>query len=295
MSLFRHNSALQSVKYIQRKKRVFIISITLIFFCLLLFILNILLFSRLPFIQISTINIESSNHISKEEIEKDIFTYFDQKYFNIIPKSSIIFLSKNIIKQILLDKYKIINNLSIKRNGLSSITIKIDERTPRAIVCDGFRGDDTPDNCFFSDYKGYIYDRALKEDIENNQYNKYYVPSTNKAISAGISFIDEIRFNKIESFLSGIIQNGLSPLGVLIGENGEYEMYLKNDFMKEATTTRDITVYFDDKIPFENTLSNLVTFWKDAVIKNRNANAPVFDSINLHFGNTVYYSKQNNE
>ena len=65
--------------------------------------------------------------------------------------------------------------------------------------------------------------------------------------------------------------------------------------MKEATTTRDITVYFDDKIPFENTLSNLVTFWKDAVIKNRNANAPVFDSINLHFGNTVYYSKQNNE
>ena len=34
--------------------------------------------------------------------------------------------------------------------------------------------------------------------------------------------------------------------------------------------------------------------WKDALEKNRNANAPIFDSINLHFGNTIYYSKQDN-
>ena len=122
------------------------------------------------------------------------------------------------------------------------------------------------------------------------------MPNIKGNMIAGISFIDEKTFNRLENFVSGSIKEGIFSLGILIGENGEYEMYAKNTFTKNnASNTDYITIYFDDKTPLETTFSNLVTFWKDAILKNKNADFPVFDSINLHFGNTVYYSKQNNE
>jgi len=270
-----------------------IFSLFLLLFFFILFIIGTILFIRLPFVQINKVNIIGTDNIPINEIKDSTFEYLEGKYLGIIPKSSIIFFPKKTISNNLLNKYKIINNLSISRDGLSEITVNITNRVPSAIVCDGFRGDNIPHDCFLSDKKGYIYNRASIEDIDNNNYNKYFFPNSSESLKEGTVFIDEILFGKLQGFISGSIQNGLLPLGILVGTNGEYEMYVENVFVKEGITT-DITIYFDNKTPFETTLSNLITFWKDALEKNRNANAPIFDSINLHFGNTIYYSKQDN-
>ena len=134
MFLFRHKNVLQSVKYIQRKRRALFISFALFFFCLFLFFLNLILFSTLPYAQISLVNINGSDNIPKDEMKNDIFKYLNQKYFRIIPKSSIIFFPKNVIKQALMEKYKIIKNLSIERSSFSKIILNIEERLSQAIV-----------------------------------------------------------------------------------------------------------------------------------------------------------------
>ncbi len=293
MYFSRHKNALKSSKFVQKRRKILIASTVLSIFCTLLIIINILLLSRLSVFQISDIDVIGTNNSLTDNIKEVIWSDLEGNYFGIIPRSNIIFFPKKYIMNDLISKYKIINDISVKRSGISKIIINIEERMPSAIVCDGFRGDDIVDNCFLSDNKGYIYDKASTSDVNDNSYNTYYYPNSKEDISTGSYFIDKNKFDDLQNFLSVSISNGLVPLGMLIGDNGEYEMYLKNVFSKNASSTDDITVYFDDKKSLKDTLSNLLVFWKDALIKAKSANAPIFDSINLHFGNTVYFSKQN--
>ncbi len=291
----KHRNALKSSKFIQKRRKIMIASTVLSIFCVLLISLNILLLNRLTIFQIDSIDITGTDKTIDNDIKDIAMSSLDGNYLGIIPRSSIIFFPKKEIIKSLTDKFKIINDISIKREGFSKIIINIKERAPSAIVCDGFRGDNIADNCFLSDDNAYVYDKASDSDVNDNSYNTYYYPNSKEDISTGSYFIDKDRFDDLQNFLFSSMKNGLLPLGMLIGDNGEYEMYLKNVFTKNSTSTNDITVYFDDKKSLKDTLSNLLAFWKDALVKSKGANAPVFDSINLHFGNTIYFSKQNQQ
>ena len=63
-------------------------------------------------------------------------------------------------------------------------------------------------------------------------------------------------------------------------------------FIKNTQKDSEITVYFDDRSPFDSTLQNLLTFWQDSIENKKATSTPAFDYINLRFGNTVYYSTQ---
>ena len=80
----------------------------------------------------------------------------------------------------------------------------------------------------------------------------------------------------LQDFVKGVRASGISTLGILIGEEGSYELYIKNRDLSTAV------VYFDDRIPFESTMSNLLAFWD-----NKEAN---YNYINLRFGNNIFYS-----
>ncbi len=217
--------------------------------------------------------------------------------------------SKNIEKAIH-KNFMEIDTVSVRRSGFRELTISVEERLPVAVVCSGFREDisqnktqgDSPVNCYFSDKHGYIFrsmassSTQFSPSISRDSYTHYYVPTDKEDSLLGATFIEEKRFQELEKFVKGARLGGLFPLGILIGQNGEYEMYMKN-----KKVDSEITVYFDDKAPFGNTLSNLLTFWQNllqnARQNSKSATTPIittqaFDYIDLRFGNAVYYIAQ---
>ena len=99
-----------------------------------------------------------------------------------------------------------------------------------------------------------------------------------------MNFIDKALFHDLQKFIDTIQRAHISTVGILIGENNRFELYLKN------TDLTEVTVYFDNRLPFNKTATNLVAFWNDSITKKKNATTtPIFDYINLRFGNNIFY------
>lgn len=273
---------LHSPKYIAQRRRKMVTLVFLLSLCVLTLLATLILCLRMSFLQIHTVKTEGSNTISNAEVQATALSSLSGNYFGIIPHSSSLFFSKNTIRTALAERFKGISDFLIRRSGLSEITVSLRERVPSAIVCAGFRDDTSSNDCYVADNRAFIFGIVSSS---TPVLNHYYVPS--EPITVGKAFVDENRFRELETFVKGALKAGLAPLGVLLGEKGEYEMYIKN-----RKNDSEVTVYFDDRSPFDSTLSNLLTFWDSNTNPQKATSTPAFDYINLRFGNTVYYSRQ---
>ncbi len=265
--------ALQSAKYLEIKRRKNIISAVIICTCILLISILCVFILRSPVMQISTVEFRGLSTLQTEDLREQVLKTFNGYYFSVIPKSNILFYSKNTIETILTDSFKKIKSLAVVSKNLSSIEIAITERQRSAIVCDGFK-DDTKD-CFFSDSYAYVYDTV--EDTPDEIYIKYYLNSDSNTLSIGTKFIDSNTFMNLQNFVKTIQTAGVSANGILINNDGSYELYIKNN-------DQSITVaYFDDRTSLDTISSNLIAFWKS------NSNK-IYEYINLRFGNNIFSS-----
>jgi hypothetical protein len=260
----------------------------LVILCLLTIGAASILLMKAPFFQIKTVIVEGDTISPHEAISSVALSSLGGSYFHVIPRSNIFFFSKGAIEDALAHNFKELKKFSIHRSGLSSITLSLVERTPSAVICAGFRDETSKNDCYWGDEHGYIFGSIATSSLDSavDTLSHYYVSSADTTVAPGTNFIPEKRFTDLQNFLSGAAKGGLLPLGVLVGDNGEYEMYIKN-----KNSNSEVTVYFDDRSPFEKTLENLLTFWNNADTKKATT-TPSFDYINLRFGNTVYYSTQ---
>lgn len=276
----RRSKILQSSKTGIKKRRRLIIATLLFSFCVFLFITNIILILRLPVLQISSIRINSTY---SSEIEPKILNILNGYYIYVIPKSNFLFYSKMLIEKTILDSFKNIDSLSIKRGGTTVLNVDIQEKIPESIVCEGFNGENkNEENCFYLDSSGYVFKKI--KDASDDSYFHYYINSDLGDSLLGTSIIDEKKFLKLQDFVETVKRENLNPQGILIGLQGQYEMYSKN------YDGSDLIIYFDDRAPIDKTISNFITFWDNSKITKKGATTtPVFESINLRFGNNIFY------
>jgi hypothetical protein len=218
------------------------------------------------------------------EIKEDAQTALEGYYFGLIPKSNILFYPKLVIEDNLINLFKKIDGVSVSRTGVNSIKVDIKERETVAIVCGGFHNeDDTNQKCYSVDKDGYVFEESA--DFSEGVYPHYYLDLDSKnAGIIGSTFIDKELFLQFQKFMAMIQKEHISIVGLLIGEKNQYELYIKN---KDDTET---VVYFDNRTPLEKTASNLILFWNDSMLKKKNATTtPIFDYINLRFGNNIFY------
>lgn len=259
-------SSLQSPKYQQKRRKKIVVIISLLILCAVTLTASLVSLARLPTFQIKEIELVGSKNLSALAMQEKAF----QAISSASTSASILFFSKKNIEEELKEEFKGIESANISRTSLSSIKINIKERVPIALVCYGFHEENSEnDDCSFSDSKGYIFERVPRP--HPNGYNTYYI--------SGISFIDERfvdekRLAELQKFINGAEQAGIDVDGILVSEDGEYEMY----------TEQDTTIYFDDRIPFDETLAHLLAFWRAS------PSSPL-NYINLRFGNTIYYSR----
>jgi hypothetical protein len=274
---------LQSAKYIQKKRKKRILYSLLITLGIFLVLALLIFILRIDLFKISKVNIIGTKTLSEEELKKVVLESLQGEYLYFIPRSSFIFYSKSDIELNLKEKYKKIHSVNIVTDDLNNISINIGESIPEAIVCDGFREEESKDKCYFVDRNAYVFEPIT--GISEGVYVKYYVNHTGSNIKEGATFMDVERFKELEEFIKNIKEANVSVVGILVNDSGNYEMYVKNP-------DQSITVvYFDDRTPFSKTSSNFLAFWQSALDNKLGiAKTPIFDYINLRFGNNIFYT-----
>lgn len=283
MLLNKRSRTLHSAKYIEKKRKKTLFKALLYFLCVLIVISLIILFFRIGFMRISSVKVDIVATSTASEIEKVALSQLEGNYLYFIPKSNTFFYPKNAIEQAVTDSFKRIDTIDVSRSGLASLSIKITEKKPIAIVCVGFHDqDDSDQNCYFSDSDAYVYEKSPQ--FSEGVYPKYYISTSTGQTLVGMTFIPQELFKKLQIFIENAGKSAISPLGLFIAENGNYELYIRNVDNSEAV------VYFDDRSPFDKTLSNFVAFWNDSLKKKKNATStPIFEYINLRYGNNIFY------
>jgi hypothetical protein len=279
----KRSRLLHSPKQLQKKRKKNIMLASSIFIGTIGTLILIIFILRFNFIQISSVQIIGANTLSAYEIEQKVLSILDDNYLYFIPKSNFIFYSKNLIKQELKASYKKIDSIEIGLNGISELGITIKEKDPNILVCEGFHEENVLDeNCFFADKNGYIYEKAPQ--FSNGVYIRYYIDSEIGDKIIGTIFLDKKLFDDLQNFIDITKRSNINLIGILISTDGNYEMYYKNS---DSTET---VIYFNDRTPFEKTASNLVAFIDNLKIKKKSATTtPILDSINLRFGNNIFY------
>jgi hypothetical protein len=276
----RRSKILKSPKLIE-KKRAKIIRITLIYLlCLVVFISGTFFTLRLDNLQITRIN---SNVSYSNEIANKVNEIISDNYLYLFPKSNIWLYPKSDIKKELLNSFNTIDNLSISANGLSGLDIKINEREPIALACDGFTNESENHDCYFIDKNGLVYSKTA--NFSDGTFFKYYLSTNSISDLIGKNLIDnQEKFIEINNFIESIKKSGIKLTGLLFGDDGQYEMYAKN------YDESDMVIYFNDRISLDKIASNLIAFIEDSKVKKNGNNGKInFESINLRFGNNIYY------
>lgn len=266
------SSTLQSTKYLQKrkKKKIFLLIITIIA-SLIVFILIIFSF-KFSFLRINNININGAQTVSSEDIKFTILEQLSGNYIGIIPRNSFFFISEMRLEKILYEKFKKIHSIDIKTKGLTSLNVNITERDPSVIICEGYRDDEENESCFFTDENGIKFEKI--SDLRERVYFRYYSSTE----------IEKTKFLELQRFIKNVENLDIEATGLLVSEDGSYELYIKNVDQSIAV------VYFDDRTEFDKTLSNLSIFWKNSLNKKIDeGNIPNFEYINLRFGNNIFY------
>ena len=94
-------------------------------------------------------------------------------YLGIIPRDSIFFFPEISIRADILAEHPEIAAVSIFRNGLTSLSIKVDERIPIARWCGLSHTEDVEEYCYFFDAKGYIFAAAATTTQTINSFSVY--------------------------------------------------------------------------------------------------------------------------
>ncbi len=279
----KRSRTLQSAKNLKKKQKKHILTIVLSCISALVVCMVCILILRMPFMQISSISFTGNKNIDEQELTTYVESELSGNYLFFIPRRNRMVYPQNRIEDGLLRTFPRLKTVTVDTEGAHSLIVTLEERDPVALICEGFHEENelvpheasdensSKEICSFVDEHGFTFAKAPQ--FSTGVYMKYY----------GTTTLETAEFKRLQVFSDGVLRAGLLPLGILIDQDGTYEMYIKNRDLSEAV------VYFDDRVPFSKTLSNLVAFWNTTTAKKKNATSTNFDSINLRFGNTIYY------
>ena len=279
---------LQSKSFVHKKrKKVLWKSISaLLILIILLFIASWVM--KLSFLTIKDVKVFGANADISVSIHDVVMNDLENKYFGIFPYKNTLIYPKSEIASNIRDKFLNVMDVNISRDGLSSLRITVNDKTPKAIVCatlPNFDNDQvvisSDDPCYYADESGLLFQKSPTVDF--SQYNIFYAPDIS-VVSDSKDYVGSYatstsEFELLQSFYNGAKDAGINGNALLIKENGEYEFY-----------SGSTTIYFNHSQNLLTELSNLVTFWKHMLSTTVNQKQPtVFDYIDLRYDSNVFY------
>ena len=241
-------------------------------------VVYVLFFSN--FLLINSIEVSGAVNADREIIEEIGQNAISGKYLNFLEKRNIILADTGKIKRESLEKFKIIQNVEVKRIFPDKLKIIISEREPAIIFSGAGR-------CFVADKNGVIFDEAdcegrylKREDFSVlvNESNKEPVPGENYVDAEYVNFISLAR-SGMESDLEIILEKEMRTPGIVSAD-----IALK--------TKEGWSVFLNEKISAEKELEMLQVILENKITAEQRKN---LEYIDLRTENRVYYKFKNGE
>lgn len=231
----------------------------------------ILFFS--PLLEVNRILIKGNSELSAREIESIVQENIQGRYLKIAPKNNLILASSARIRSNLLNSFKKLSGVEVKKIFPDAIEISVQERKSLLIWC-------AAGPCYIVDENGYAYTGADFEAEEIKQNNLVTAIDTSaKPVSTGEKVLDPSYIQ----FISNIKDELEKKTGIKIA--GEYKTGSRMAEEVNVRTEAGWEIYFSSSLPLDASLRTLSTFLeKETAVKT-----DTFEYIDLRAESKVYY------
>lgn len=267
----------QNVARKRRKRRLFKISIKIGLSLLLIGVIAWL--SWIQKLSIRNVVVVGNSSVEASELQKDINSILDKRYFFIFSKRNAFIYPKKEINKFVVANYPKVDDLVIKTEGLNILNVVIEERKPLALWCG------VPD-CYFIDKNAYVYEKYEQNEENKDELIKFHGNEEFIGPSPiGKNAFDKKIFEEMFSTSKVMETLGFKVSDILYKEKNSITFDLKDNGR----------IIFTDKKSFEESLDNLKSALASSVFKPKKTsdmsqNQYVkFEYIDLRYGNKVFY------
>lgn len=247
-------------------------------------------FSRAEFMTIQSIQIVGADPDIVPRLQANADQALNGSYLGLFARRNALLFPRDYIEGIA-RAFPSIDTAHVRRDGLRQLVISVNERKPVAVVCPRFPdpdidagatstgGHSVVSACYFTDQSGYIFKEA--PTYSDLVYQRYFVPAL---IDVGSELVGRFatsteEFIRIEQAYALVRRAGIDVLGVLIADDGEYEMY-----------TADMTlIYFNNKRSMVEQMGNLITFWNNERTAGRADTLRSLEHIDVRYGSNIFF------
>lgn len=274
MSWFKRHRRVRSKRLVERRRKRFLLKLTMITIVVVILISFASWFSYRPSIQIIKIVVNGNNVVSDLDIGNITNEVLDGKYLFLFSRADSLTYPEKEIETAILTTFKQIKSVDIVRTDFQTLSMDIEEQKPYALWCLS-KTEDVQDDCYFLNKDGLIFSKA--PNFTGNVFFRFY------GYLNDINLIGKYYLKVNDEFNStNVLINSISSLGVVPVE------------LRPLGDT-DMELYMDDgsKILFtrgqrsSEILDNLRVVLESETFKNEKMKDVEY--IDLRFGNKVYF------
>jgi len=235
-----------------------------------------------PEMRISHITVEGTS----EPLDKIAVRAMEGSYLGIIPRNSILFFPSSNIRSDILKAHLGLAALSIAREGLSSISLKVNERVPVARWCGVSFVHFTGEGCYLFDANGFVYaaeDSSVGAELHTEKtltpFILFGAPIGEASSPIGATLKNAEKFPAVFDFARQISSSG-TPIHAIAIRDDEVDFFI-------AATGARITYLLSDA---QNAFAALVS-----AKGNIDLSDPALQYVDLRFPGKIYLKKREAE
>lgn len=250
----------------------------LIVFVVLFIVLVPAILARLSFWKIKNIEVNNNATISGEAIRSSVEGKLAGSYYYLFPRSNILLYPKEKIENDLKVKFPRIESVTVSMKAMDTIVVNIMERKPVAEWCTGEAA--TDGGCYFLDNTGLVIDKS--PTFTKNVYTTYFGNLVGNPV--GHQYVSANDFNDLQNFVETLKTLSLVPVSVEANPDNDYTLTLSGGEV----------ILFTLRQKMSNTISNLESVLTDPKLVLRSSTGLSVSSLDLRYGNKVFYKKKGN-
>jgi len=259
-------------RFQQQQKRYLLVLVSFLFVVALLLGLFAWLSGHERFL-VRNINVDGNSVVQTEDVLDIVEKESYGKYLYLFTKQNTFIYPKDTIESRLLNEFKRIKTLDIKREDFNALEIYITEYSPEHLWCsEKVEGDEVVinENCYFMNKEGYVYAKA--PSFSGNIFFEWYTKSPNNE-PIGNFILETDIFNKLLTFIDVVGSIGFDLVRITQQEEGDFTLVASDGNKILFNIDQDSAVLVD-------TLDSVL----DEIEEDQQ-----LEYIDLRFGNKVFY------
>lgn len=242
-------------------------------------LVSVYMFFLSPYLQISNIKITGTREINSEEVRQKIESSLNGKYFGVIPKNNLLFVSQKRIEDVLTGYFKKIRTVSVMKKFPDSVSLNIDERKALLVWCGG-------EKCFLLDENGTAYSEA---DFNSPEFIQNHLLQINDSSGREVLLGEKVIDSAYEKYVLDV-RDALSLLDLDVID--EYKTPSRIAEEIRIGTSQGSQIYFSLQFPLESAIFTLDTVFKKEIPVEKRGE---IEYIDLRNENKVFYKFKNIE